>query len=93
MNRWNRCLSLGVGNRFTNRDVTDTGEADNIASSRTGNVDTIQSVKRIQLRHTRSLHIAVQFGHHNLIAYAHGTVKHAPDRNPSEIVVRVQISH
>jgi hypothetical protein len=90
-NRRDRDLVLHVGDRLADRDVLDAGEADDVARRGLLNIHTPQAVKCIQLGDLGVLHSGIELHDRHRIADLHAAVENPADRNPAEVVARVEV--
>ena len=82
---------LDVGNRLADGDVLDAGQADDVAGRGLLDVDALQAVERVQLGDLRLLDGGVQLAHRDLIADLHAPVEDAADRDPSDVIARIEV--
>ena len=80
-----------IGNRFADGDVLDAGEADDVAGGRLGDLDPLQPLEREELRDLCFLHLSIELAHGDRVADLDAAVEHASDRDPPEVVARIEI--
>ena len=91
--RWNPHVVLGIADRFADGDALDAGEADDVAGGGLVDLHALQAIEGKQLGDLRQLNGPTELQHRHRAVQLHGAVEHAADRDPSEIVARVQIGH
>ncbi len=82
---------LHVGDRLADRDVLDAGEADDVAGGGFLDVDALQAVERIELRHLRMLHRVVELADGDRIADLHAAVEDAADGDAADVIARIEV--
>ncbi len=91
--RRNRHAILGIGDRFTDSDVLDAGEADDVTGCGGRDVHALQPLEREQLGDFRLLLTAVELQYRDLIADAHLAVEDAANRDATQVIARVEVRH
>ena len=86
-----RLAMLDIGNRLADRDVLDAGEADDVAGGRLVDVDPLEPLEGEELGDLRLLKRAVELAHGHRVADPHASLEHASDRDPPEVVVRIEV--
>ena len=82
---------LDVGDRLADRDVLDAGEAHDIAGGSLLDVDSFQSVERVQLRDLRLLDCRVELADGDGVADLHAPVEDPADGDAADVVARIEI--
>ena len=91
--RRNPDVVLGVADRFADGDALDAGDADDVAGGGLLDLHALQAIEGKQLGDLGLLDGPTELQHRHRAVQLHGAVEHAADRDPSEIVARVQIGH
>ena len=90
-NRVDCAPMLHVRNGFADRDVFDTGKADDVAGGRGGNVDPLQAFEGEELRYARVLKRSIQLADRDLISDPNLSIEDAADRDAAEVIARVKV--
>ena len=84
---------LRVGDCLANGDVTESGQADDVTSGGSVGIHPLEPVEHIQLGDSGALDVAVELGDGHLVSDLDGSVEDPSDRNPAEIVTRVEVGY
>ena len=67
MDWWNRCLRLRISDCLADRNIIDSGKADNVTSCPLLDLNTSEPVKGIEFRHSSLFHFAVKLRDYHLV--------------------------